>query len=212
MNKLPVTNKTPDPEPQTCAVPGPIPPHAWAAARDAAIDDFLGRFATDCPDRDVLADMMVTITRLARDGTGRGELKLLTKAFKELRYAFKVFAPYTTVRKVSMFGSSRTPMDHPDYIQADGSPAACARRTGWSSPGRATGSCGPGNAGPAATAASASPSACPSSRRPTRHRRRRQAHQLQVLLHPQADVPQGGLGDRPVPRAASAPRTRASRP
>ena len=94
-------------------------PSSWVAARDAAIADFLDRFAANCPDRDVLADLMVAITRLARDGAGRGDLKFLTTAFKELRYAFKVFAPYHDVRKVSIFGSSRTPADHPDYIQAD---------------------------------------------------------------------------------------------
>lgn len=104
---------------------GPLasPPGSWAAERDAAIADFLDRFA-DCPDRDVLADLMVAITRLARDGAGRGELKLLTNSFKELRYAFKVFAPYHGIRKVSIFGSSRTPADHRDYIQA----VAFARR------------------------------------------------------------------------------------
>ena len=102
--------------------PAPTP-SSWVAARDAAIADFLDRFA-DCPDRDVLADLMVAITRLARDGAGRGELKMLTTSFKELRYAFKVFAPYHDVRKVSIFGSSRTPADHPEYIQAD----AFARR------------------------------------------------------------------------------------
>lgn len=91
--------------------------------RQHAIEEFLRQFA-DCPDQDLLADMMITVCRLARDGTGRGELKLLSKAFKELRYAFKVFAPYEDIRKVSIFGSSRTPADHPDYLQAD----AFARR------------------------------------------------------------------------------------
>ncbi len=107
-----------DPPSPSCAVPGPIAPTDWAAARDAAIDDFLNRFATDCPDRDVLADLMVAITRLARDGADRGDLKLLTSSFKELRYAFKVFAPYQSIRKVSIFGSSRTPAGHPDFLQA----------------------------------------------------------------------------------------------
>ncbi|MGB8958952.1 MAG: LOG family protein [Candidatus Aminicenantales bacterium] len=107
-----------NPTDKSCAVPGPIPPTDWAAARDAGIDDFLARFATDCPDRDVLADLMVAITRLARDGAGRGDLKLLTSSFKELRYAFKVFAPYQGIRKVSIFGSSRTPSGHPDFLQA----------------------------------------------------------------------------------------------
>jgi len=86
--------------------------------RTQAIESFLDQFAPS-KDKDQLADMMVTICRLAADKTDRGELKLLSKAFKELRYAFKVFAPYHDVRKVSIFGSSRTPPEHPDYIQAD---------------------------------------------------------------------------------------------
>jgi hypothetical protein len=113
-----------NPADEACTVPGPIPPTDWAGARDAAIADFLARFAADCPDRDVLADLMVAITRLARDGAGRGDLKLLTSSFKELRYAFKVFAPYHGIRKVSIFGSSRTPAGHPDFLQA----VAFARR------------------------------------------------------------------------------------
>lgn len=86
--------------------------------RGQAIQEFVNRFA-NCEDRELLEDMLVTVCRLASDGTGRGELKILSKALAELRYAFKVFAPYAEVRKVSMFGSARTPIDHPDYIQAD---------------------------------------------------------------------------------------------
>jgi uncharacterized protein (TIGR00730 family) len=113
---------------EACGAPAPsipstpsaslVPPSDWAGARDAAIDDFLARFAAGCGDRDVLADLMVAITRLARDGAHRGDLKLLTNAFKELRYAFKVFAPYHDVRKVSIFGSARTSSDHPEFVQA----------------------------------------------------------------------------------------------
>ncbi|HOW72857.1 MAG TPA: LOG family protein [Phycisphaerae bacterium] len=86
--------------------------------RQRAIEEFLRRFA-DSPDQDLLGEMMVTICRLAADGTGRGELKLLNSAVKELRYAFKIFAPYSQIRKVTIFGSSRTPPDHPEYLQAD---------------------------------------------------------------------------------------------
>ena len=86
--------------------------------RQEAIETFVDQYA-DCADKDLLAEMMVTVCRLARDGTDRGDLKLLSKAFKELRYAFKVFAPHRETRKVSIFGSARTPPDHPDYLQAD---------------------------------------------------------------------------------------------
>ncbi len=86
--------------------------------REQAISEFLDRYA-DSPNKDLLFEIMVTVCRMARDETGRGELKLLTRAVKELRYAFKVFAPYIAIRKVSIFGSSRTPIGHPDYAQAD---------------------------------------------------------------------------------------------
>ena len=110
-----------DPDPKACADAKPAPDpklDSWAAARDAAIAEFLERFA-DSPDRDLLSDIMVTITRLARERADRGDLKLLTSSFMELRYAFKVFAPYRNVRKVSIFGSSRTQPTHPDYLQAE---------------------------------------------------------------------------------------------
>ena len=39
-------------------------------------------------------------------------------ALRELRYAFRLFAPYAQVRKVAIFGSARTPPEHPDYHAA----------------------------------------------------------------------------------------------
>ncbi len=85
--------------------------------RSAAIKEFLGKYAA-CDDEDQLFQMIVTICRLAADGADRGDLKILNSALKELRYAFKVFAPYTEVPKVSIFGSARTGEDHPQYLQA----------------------------------------------------------------------------------------------
>ena len=69
-------------------------------------------------DHDQLYQMVVTVCRLAADGADRGDLKILNSALKELRYAFKIFAPYAGVRKVTMFGSARTKPDHPQYEQA----------------------------------------------------------------------------------------------
>jgi uncharacterized protein (TIGR00730 family) len=89
----------------------------WRKARSAAIEDLLARYAP-CEDQDLLAQMLVTICRLAADGADRGDLKILNTSLKELRYAFKIFAPYAEIPKVSMFGSSRTPEDHPQYLQA----------------------------------------------------------------------------------------------
>lgn len=87
------------------------------AARETAIEQFVAQFASG-RDSDMYANMLRTICRMSKDDTSRGDVKLVERAFAELRYAFKTFAPYMDIPKVSIFGSSRTPEDHPDYIQA----------------------------------------------------------------------------------------------
>jgi uncharacterized protein (TIGR00730 family) len=59
-----------------------------------------------------------TADKLIRDQANRGDVKLLNTALKELRYAFKVFAPYRNRRKVTIFGSARVPASDPAYQQA----------------------------------------------------------------------------------------------
>src|SRR5947209_6454658 len=59
-----------------------------------------------------------TADKLIRDQANRGDVKLLSTALKELRYAFKVFAPYRMRRKVTVFGSARISADHSAYAQA----------------------------------------------------------------------------------------------
>ena len=59
-----------------------------------------------------------TADKLLRDHANRADIKLLSTALKELRYAFKVFAPYRPRRKVTVFGSARLPLEHPACVQA----------------------------------------------------------------------------------------------
>ena len=66
-------------------------------------------------DRDIAADMLQAVLKLARDEPGRGDMKLMNRSYKELRYALKIFKPYRQRRKVSVFGSARTPESHPNY-------------------------------------------------------------------------------------------------
>src|SRR5437870_411813 len=54
-----------------------------------------------------------TADKLIRDQANRGDVKLLSTALKELRYAFKVFAPYRQRRKVTVYGSARLPASDP---------------------------------------------------------------------------------------------------
>src|SRR5260370_39323517 len=70
------------------------------------------------PDGDMVGEILANALKLLRDQTNRGDIKLINNSFKELRYALKIFAPYRDVRKVSIFGSARTPEYHSDYQQA----------------------------------------------------------------------------------------------
>src|SRR3954452_23890687 len=69
-------------------------------------------------DRELAADMIQAVLKLAHDEPGRGEMKLMARSFKEMRYAFKIFKPYRQRRKVSVFGSARTAQTHPNYVLA----------------------------------------------------------------------------------------------
>ncbi len=67
---------------------------------------------------ELIDEIKETADKLARDHATRGDLKILSRALKELRYAFKVFTPYRRQRKVTVFGSARIPADHPAYEQS----------------------------------------------------------------------------------------------
>ncbi|MFH1268511.1 MAG: cytochrome D ubiquinol oxidase subunit II, partial [Planctomycetota bacterium] len=67
---------------------------------------------------DLIEKIKKSADKLAGDHTSRGDLKILSRTLQELRYAFKVFAPYRRHRKVTVFGSARTLPDEPAYGQA----------------------------------------------------------------------------------------------
>ena len=81
-------------------------------------------------DSDLLREMLVSCFRVARDRSHRGEMKLVSAALKEFAYAFKVFKGYRGIRKVSIFGSSRSTPEDPDYECARRFAVAMAER-GW---------------------------------------------------------------------------------
>jgi hypothetical protein len=108
-------------------------------AHVASRDDLVGvhKYASqlmsaleEVPDGDMVAEIVANALKLLRDQTNRGDIKLINKSFKELRYALKIFAPYRDTRKVSIFGSARTPEGHGDYAQAANFAKAMADH-GW---------------------------------------------------------------------------------
>jgi uncharacterized protein (TIGR00730 family) len=80
--------------------------------------------------RDVLRDILRTAVGLAGDDADRLDLKITASALKEMRAAFKMFAAFADVPKVTIFGSARTHPDHDLYAQARDVARALAER-GW---------------------------------------------------------------------------------
>ncbi len=68
---------------------------------------------------ELIEEMIVTALKMARDKMGTGDLKLMNRSLKEMRYAAKVFAGYRQFRKVCVFGSARTPPSEAQYEVAE---------------------------------------------------------------------------------------------
>ena len=91
------------------------------APRNGEIGELVHKLVEEAggsPHAEFLQEMIQTILRLAEDHADRGDIKILNAALRELVYAFRVFAPYRGIRKVTMFGSARTTEDQPEYRQA----------------------------------------------------------------------------------------------
>jgi len=89
-----------------------------------------GSDSSESKNEDLYEMLRDTILRLEADRTARGDLKILSRTLRELRYAFKVFRPYRRRRKVTIFGSARTLPEHPDYIATESLARAMAKH-GW---------------------------------------------------------------------------------
>jgi uncharacterized protein (TIGR00730 family) len=114
--------------PQTPSVPPPVgaPPEKAASLRSddpavvARIDALIGDMGSPVGtfDARLVRELIQTALRLIPDGRDTGELKLITTAVKEMRYAYRVFGQFPEPHKISIFGSARTPATHPDYDAA----------------------------------------------------------------------------------------------
>lgn len=95
------------------ADPAPTPDPALTEAMDALIRGAGGDPSSHAGMR--VREIIHTGLKLIGDGADDGEVKLLSRSLKELRYALKVFRPYQETRKITIFGSARTLPDHADY-------------------------------------------------------------------------------------------------
>ncbi|MFO1489037.1 MAG: TIGR00730 family Rossman fold protein [Verrucomicrobiota bacterium] len=65
-----------------------------------------------------VADIIESALKLLTDVKDSGDVRVIQTAIRELRYAFRMFAPYAGIRKVTMFGSARTAPSKTEYHQA----------------------------------------------------------------------------------------------
>jgi hypothetical protein len=68
----------------------------------------------------LLRDILMNALKCKRDDLDILDLKVINRAVAEFRHASTVFRPYRDIRKVSIFGSARTPETDPYYTLAAG--------------------------------------------------------------------------------------------
>ncbi len=62
--------------------------------------------------------VLLETLQLLTEKHATADMKMLANVVQEVRKGLHVFAPYKAVRKVCVFGSARTPPEHPQYKQA----------------------------------------------------------------------------------------------
>ncbi|MBD3161196.1 MAG: TIGR00730 family Rossman fold protein [Candidatus Eisenbacteria bacterium] len=70
-------------------------------------------------DPNLIREIATTAFKLVEDGAIRGDLKILNSTLKELRHSFRLFAPFRSFRKVSIFGSARLGAETEEYRLAE---------------------------------------------------------------------------------------------
>lgn len=95
--------------------------NAWDPDVLKQIDDLIALAKptkADEDNHDLVRQIIVTALKTEYAQLNRGDVKILARAIRELRYGFRIFKDYRDRRKVTIFGSARTPKHAPDYKQA----------------------------------------------------------------------------------------------
>ena len=70
------------------------------------------------PNLSLYREMLVTVTRMAQADRSRWDAKILLQTMREMEHAFSRLDQFKRRRKVTVFGSARTPVEHPLYALA----------------------------------------------------------------------------------------------
>lgn len=84
----------------------------------AKIEEQLNLVCPNSPNIPIYRDMMLTVFCMAQEDHSRWNAKITLQALRELEHAFHVLEKFKGRRKVTVFGSARTPVEHPLYAMA----------------------------------------------------------------------------------------------
>lgn len=82
------------------------------------VDELLLEVAPDSPNRPLYREMLLTVLRMAHDDLDRWNAKITLQAIREFEKTFRTLEQFKGRRKVTVFGSARTPVEHPLYALA----------------------------------------------------------------------------------------------
>jgi hypothetical protein len=132
------------------------------------VEEQLNLVSPNSPNLPIYRDMILTVLRMAQEDHNRWNAKITLQALRELEQAFRVLEQFKGRRKVTVFGSARTPVEHPLYAMARELGAALARSDLMVITGAGGGIMAAAHEGAGLTTAWASTSPCPSNSMPTR--------------------------------------------
>ncbi|MDP3791763.1 MAG: TIGR00730 family Rossman fold protein [Candidatus Omnitrophota bacterium] len=89
---------------------------------DKNVDNLINELAKNCCSADterLIHEILTTAVKLGKESGDKGDLKLVNNTLKELRYSFKIFTPYRSIKKVIIFGSARSKDTSVEYKMAE---------------------------------------------------------------------------------------------
>lgn len=72
----------------------------------------------DSPNLALYREMITTVIRMAQADRNRWDAKIMLQTLREMEHAFSTLEQFKRRRKVTVFGSARTPHNHPLYAMA----------------------------------------------------------------------------------------------
>lgn len=83
------------------------------------LDELAATIAPDNSENVALyREMLLTVARMAQADRSRWDAKILLQTMREMEHAFRQLDQFKHRRKVTVFGSARTPIEHPLYALA----------------------------------------------------------------------------------------------